>query len=391
MQSEIIQEILGQLQQLCSVKGTGINEKAARRQACELARKLSQELEEPGDLIDRIIHQPGENAMLRLAQDLGIYAHLVQADGSVSCENISTATGADVVLMRRILRCLAALGHIDEKDVDVFAANKFSMAFVTPKGIAGSKFAFETATPAWNAMPAYLKSIGFKNPENSHDAPLQRGFGSQKHMFELLVEHGVLENFQTFMTSYRADREEFLDIFPARERLLDGSQDDSVLLVDIGGGRGHDIEKILEQLPDTKGRMVLQEVGDVVKQVSESDAMKVMVHDFFTPQPIQAARVYYLRMILHDWPDEQCVDILKNVVSAMKPGYSKVLVSDVVLPDKGATRFAAQSDIVMMCLLAGMERNETQWRQLFDRAGLKIIDIWRSTPESVIEAELAEQ
>ena len=96
-------------------------------------------------------------------------------------------------------------------------------------------------------------------------------------------------------------------------------------------------------------------------------------------------------MIFHDWPDEQCVDILKNVVSAMKPGYSKVLVSDVVLPDKGATRFAAQSDIVMMCLLAGMERNETQWRQLFDRAGLKIIDIWRSTPESVIEAELAEQ
>ena len=61
MQSEIIQEILGQLQQLCSVKGNGINEKAARRQACELARKLSQELEEPGDLIDRIIHQVRRN------------------------------------------------------------------------------------------------------------------------------------------------------------------------------------------------------------------------------------------------------------------------------------------------------------------------------------------
>ncbi|KAK3719091.1 hypothetical protein LTR37_004655 [Vermiconidia calcicola] len=293
MQSESVQVTFGQLQQLCSVKQNGIEDKVARRQACELARKLSQQLEEPGDLIDRIVHQPGENAMLRLAQDLGIYAHLVQADSSVSCEDTATATGADVVLMRRILRYLAALGHIEEKEVDMFAANKFSRAFVTPKGIAGSRFAkttgprFETVTPAWNAMPAYLKSIGYKTPENSHDAPLQRGFGSQKHMFELLVEHGVLENFQTFMTSYRADREEFLDIFPARERLLEGSQDDSVLLVDIGGGRGHDIEKILEQLPDTKGRMVLQEVEDVVKQVSESDGMKVMVPDFFTRQPIQ--------------------------------------------------------------------------------------------------------
>ena len=94
-------------------------------------------------------------------------------------------------------------------------------------------------------------------------------------------------------------------------------------------------------------------------------------------------------MILHDWPDDHCVTILKNIASAMKPGYSKVLVNDVVFPDKGATRFATQSDFGMLALLGAMERSEAQWRRLFEQAGLQVVKIWSGTPESVIEAELA--
>ena len=75
----------------------------------------------------------------------------------------------------------------------------------------------------------------------------------------------------------------------------------------------------------------------------------------------------------------------------MKPGHSKVLINDVVLPDAGATRFATQSDINVLALLAVSERNEAQWRLLLERAGLQVIKIWPGTPESVIEAELADK
>ena len=93
-------------------------------------------------------------------------------------------------------------------------------------------------------------------------------------------------------------------------------------------------------------------------------------------------------MIMHDWPDESCVTILKNIAAAMRPGYSKVLVNDIVIPDTGATRLQTQSDIAMLALLGSMERSEAQWRRLFEQAGLKVVNIWPGTPESVIEAEL---
>ena len=94
-------------------------------------------------------------------------------------------------------------------------------------------------------------------------------------------------------------------------------------------------------------------------------------------------------MILHDWPDENCVEILKNLASAMEPGYSKLCVNDIVLPDQGATRFATQSDLNMMAHLAACERSESQWRSLLQRAGLEVVKVWPGTPEGVIEAVLA--
>ena len=143
-------------------------------------------------------------------------------------------------------------------------------------------------------MPALLKDLNYRNPDNALDAPLQRAFASNKHFFELMVERPeVLNAFQTLMGSYREGRPEFLDIFPAEVQLIRGfhapEHPDGVLFVDIGGGRGHEVQNFIRKFPDAKGRMVLQELPDIVQQVEPSDGMEVMVHDFFTPQPLKGA------------------------------------------------------------------------------------------------------
>ena len=94
-------------------------------------------------------------------------------------------------------------------------------------------------------------------------------------------------------------------------------------------------------------------------------------------------------MIFHDWPDGHCLKILKNTASAMNKGYSKILISDIVLPDKGATSFPTESDIGMLSLFGSMERSTSQWQNLLERAGFKVVKIFHGLPESVIEAELA--
>ena len=74
----------------------------------------------------------------------------------------------------------------------------------------------------------------------------------------------------------------------------------------------------------------------------------------------------------------------------MRYEYSKLLISELVLPKNGASLFSASLDIQMMGLHAGMERSELQWRKLLDLEGLEIVKIWQlvSGGECVIEAKL---
>lgn len=120
------------------------------------------------------------------------------------------------------------------------------------------------------------------------------------------------------------------------------------------------------------------------------DKIRAAAHDFFTPQPVAAARAYLLRLILHDWPDAAAKQILNHVRDAAQRGYSKILVADIVLPVQGATLAESVFDVHMMALLGGRERTESSWRELLAECGLEISGMWRDPEgaETLIEAEL---
>lgn len=63
---------------------------------------------------------------------------------------------------------------------------------------------------------------------------------------------------------------------------------------------------------------------------------------------MSGARCYYFRSIFHDWPDADCITILKNTAAAMSPGYSKLLMSEFVLPTTNCPLYPALLDINMM-------------------------------------------
>jgi hypothetical protein len=48
----------------------------------------------------------------------------------------------------------------------------------------------------------------------------------------------------------------------------------------------------------------------------KSTLIPLPVHDFFKPQPVKNASVYFLRSIIHDWPDAEAKKILKNLREA---------------------------------------------------------------------------
>lgn len=96
--------------------------------------------------------------------------------------------------------------------------------------------------------------------------------------------------------------------------------------------------------------------------------------------------------IFHNWPSSVAQLILENTAKAMTPGYSKLLISETVLPDRNCPLTLAGLDWGMMYLHSGMERSEQQWRVLLSSQGLKVICVHREEggDSSIIEAMLDE-
>lgn len=73
----------------------------------------------------------------------------------------------------------------------------------------------------------------------------------------------------------------------------------------------------------------------------------------------------------------------------MAPGYSKLVIHDMILPEIGVSLFQAELDIAMMAFDCGAERTRSQWRALLEKAGLHIVEFWESPDDSgdgIIEA-----
>lgn len=106
---------------------------------------------------------------------------------------------------------------------------------------------------------------------------------------------------------------------------------------------------------------------------------------------VLGARVYFFHFIMHDWSDEVCLEILGNVTPAMKKGYSKLLLNEFILPERGCPLLLSGFDLQMMTIHAGKERTESQWLALLSRVGLTVKKFWvpSSGGEGIIEAELA--
>lgn len=205
------------------------------------------------------------------------------------------------------------------------------------------------------------------------------------------------------MSAYRAGRTSWLDpgFYPVKERLLDRFNPHSgvdVLLVDVGGGLGHDLRELRQKYPTLLGKLVLQDRAEVISEASIMDnnddddgGLQIMVHDFFTPQPVHGARAYYLHSVLHDWSDDDCVKILEALRPAMSEGYSIVLINELVVPSRDAAWPVTSMDHLMLVLGAMRERTEVEWREILKRAGFKVSKIYsvEMGSESLIEAELA--
>ncbi|KAI0899293.1 putative O-methyltransferase [Annulohypoxylon nitens] len=369
----------------------------SREQLLNLGYALVSSVELPSEAIQRMgWAEPARAAHCRLAVELKLF-ELLEESGKqgTTAKELAAKTGADEVLIKRTLKHLAATNVVAEAGADRYIATRLSNAFAEPKYRDGIIYTYDVAGPSFRGLPNYLKSIDYALPTKLTDGPFQAAHKTQLPFFAWLDQNPpYLEKFNNYMAAYRAGKPSWVDpgFYPISERLVEGfdASNDGVMLVDVGGGLGHDLRELKEKHPSLPGSLILQDRPEVISTVS-GGAFQSTAHDFFTSQPVKNSRAYYLHSVLHDWGDDDCVKILKQLKPAMKPGYSRLLINEIIVPDWNPTWPVTSMDQLVFVLGAMGERSEKNWEGILNRAGFKITHIYNYEmgSESLIEADLA--
>ncbi|KAI9882288.1 MAG: hypothetical protein M1823_005966 [Watsoniomyces obsoletus] len=354
---------------------------ATRRKLIEASRKLSEALETPGESMQRVMYKPLYLTTARIAVDLNLFELVSKAPEGWTVNALAKEVKADPAFLGRLLRYMASVGMLEEAGEDHFKATQTTHVFSKPGARGGIIHNHDTVLPCWSATPRFLAETGYKNPSDMSHGPGQMAHQTAEPLFRWLPKHPVnFTAFNQWMTAQREGQPSFLSVFPAETMLLKGATPETPIFVDVGGGVGHQSVAFREKFPDAPGRVILQDIPPVIEQAVSHPGVEKMGINFWEPEPIKGARAYYLRNILHDYPDDKCAEILERIKVAMTDD-SVILIDEMVLPNVGQHYMQCQIDWTMLSALAAVERSRKQWESLMELAGLKIREIYPYTDD----------
>ena len=263
-----------------------------------------------------------EIVSIRTLMSLGVLEK-IPVNGSISLAELQKVTGVQESFLERHLRMVVGTKFLEMNANYDYVHTKFSKAYAEVPG-PGHFFQFmhdENLTSMVN-LHSYVKERAkednkpIQEPDDPLNCPYSRKHGMDGHsIWEIMAQYP--DRIRTFQLAFMSQEESvpiigFYDFGALYSPKTDG---DRPTLVDVGGGQGQSIIQILKAFPSLKPeRMVLQDLPEPIAQGKESkalpDAVTAMVHDFWTPQPVKDAKAYFLRRIIHDYSDANCVKIL---------------------------------------------------------------------------------
>ncbi|KAF0887985.1 hypothetical protein E2562_006907 [Oryza meyeriana var. granulata] len=308
---------------------------------------------------------------LKTAMDLGIADAIHHHGGAATLAQIVTRVTlhpSKIPCLRRLMRVLTASG--------VFAVQKPAPAAAADE------------PPVYALTPVSRLLIGS---------------GNQGHMMSFLLHPNIIASFLRigewlqrelpgpciFKHTHGRSLWEMADDDPAFNTIInDGMASDSNFimdilvrehgevfqgissLVDVAGGNGTAAQAIAKAFPEVKCSVM--DLAHVVAEAPGGTGVEFIAGDMFEIVP--PANAVFLKWIMHDWGDNDCVKILKNCKKAIPPGDAggKLIILDIVVgagpSDQKHREVQVLFDAYIM-FINGVERDEQEWKKLFLEAG----------------------
>ncbi|MGV9713757.1 methyltransferase [Gordonia sp. NPDC003424] len=162
-------------------------------------------------------------------------------------------------------------------------------------------------------------------------------------------------------------------------------------IVDVGGGVGRLLVEILTAATTARGilfdlPLAVDEAPPLLRRHGIADRVSVVAGSFFDAVPA-GADIYILKNVIHDWPDDKALEILRNVHAAAGIG-TPVLLIEFVIPVHQREYVGHWTDLEMLLTQAGRDRTAAEYRALLERAGFRVSRVVpTASPVSLVEAQ----
>ncbi len=271
-----------------------------------------------------------------VADMIGVAAKLELADfiqaGAKTAEEIAKAKGLHAKSLYRLLRGLASYGIFAEQEDGTFTQTARSDAL--RKDVPHSAWGMAQLTTRPWAVRIWMElehSIRAGTPAFDHVHGMQIFEYFNKHPNELELFAAAMRSFSVATGAAVAETYDFSGIRT---------------LADIGGSQGFILSLVLPKYPEMRGILfdlpaVVEGAPNFIKSYGLESRIDVRSGNFFESIP-SGADAYLLKHILHDWSDEDCLGILKNIYTAAEPG-TKLLVVDAVIGARNEHEFGKSS------------------------------------------------
>lgn len=308
--------------------------------------------------------------------ELGVADH-IEKGAAQPVEKLARLTGAHERSLYRMLRFMASHGVFQETAQGSFDHTPLSAAL---RSDAAGSFRpaaqmFHRIFAGWNGLDHAVRT-GELSFQQVYGQPLFDYVGSHPDLAPIF--DAGMTAFHGHETSAMLEAYDFSDV---------------EVLADIGGGNGSLLGAVLLRYPRLRG--ILFDLGHVIgrargalQSLGVHERCSVVEGNFFESIP-KGADTYLMRHIIHDWTDEQSVQILSNCRKVV-PSHGRILLVEFAVPSENEGSLGKDADMLMLAFPGGMERTEVEYRALLEQSGFRLSKTTRtSCAVNVIEGRPA--
>jgi hypothetical protein len=298
--------------------------------------------------------------------------HLAAAPSTVA--ELAKKTGTHELSLLRLLRASTALGLMTEEGDRQFGLTDAGAALRSDATHHAANVAIAMGIdPIWQAFGDFLHSLttGEPNFERAGGGPL----------FGPMTSEAAAGVSKTMLAFYGTEP-------PAVAEAYDFSEIKT--LVDIGGSTGNLLTTILAANPEMRGIVFdLPPVEDSARRFFAERGLtgrcEFIAGSFFESIPT-GGDAYVLSHVINDWPEEKCLQILRNVRKAA-PAHGRLLVIEQVITSGHDSDQAKFLDLISLTVSGGRHRTVEEHEDLMARAGFRLTRVVATgAPVSILES-----